>query len=158
MKKPTNIYLDCEFDGMHGDLISMAFAAEDGREMYVVVPIDHTPNKWVVKNVMPILGKDATSVSDLFSKTMAFLGMYDAVNIISDHPADIVYLCKLMMIDDSGAWMSVPPISFQIIPHVNYKSLIPHNALEDARALRLALMPKERPVVPVITPLIKEMG
>ena len=34
-----NIYIDCEFNGFGGKLISMALCADDGREFYEVVSL-----------------------------------------------------------------------------------------------------------------------
>lgn len=34
-----NIFIDCEFNGFGGQLMSMALVAEDGREFYEVLPL-----------------------------------------------------------------------------------------------------------------------
>jgi len=136
------LFIDCEFDGGGGDLISLALVAEDGREFYEVLPC-HGPTPWVAKNVMPILGKEPISLLDLQSRLHVFLAQFDAVEIVADHPADIHYFCEALILDTMGTWIPTPPLTLRIEPHVNYESAIPHNALEDARAIKATLAPKE---------------
>jgi hypothetical protein len=51
-----NIYIDCEYNGFNGSLISMALVTMDGQEFYEVLPCD-CPDEWVAANVMPVLNK-----------------------------------------------------------------------------------------------------
>lgn len=41
------IYVDCEFNGFGGELMSMALVAEDGREWYNVLPLPRDIEPWV---------------------------------------------------------------------------------------------------------------
>jgi len=132
------LYIDCEFNGGFGDLISMALVAEDGREFYEVVPCD-APVPWVRDNVIPILHKHPISLNGFQGQLRNFLSSFDAIEIVADHPADLGYFFNALIVDDMGSWMRVPPITATIVKNVNYESAIPHNALEDARAIREVL-------------------
>ena len=49
-------YLDCEYNGFGGDLISLALVPEDGgEEFYAVLAWTGPPNDWVARNVIPYL-------------------------------------------------------------------------------------------------------
>lgn len=47
-------FLDTEFNGQDGDLISLALVADDGREMYTATSCQE-PVPWVAANIMPII-------------------------------------------------------------------------------------------------------
>ncbi len=57
MSRPTEVFIDCEFNSFKGALISMALVAMDGRELYCQVPIPrHSIHPWVAENVVPVIG------------------------------------------------------------------------------------------------------
>jgi hypothetical protein len=128
-----NIYIDCEFNGFGGQLISMALVAEDGNEFYEVLEC-YNPVPWVAENVMPFLNRDSVS-STMFKKRLAhFLNQYDELHIIADWPDDIRHFCQAL-ITGPGTMLSTPSrITMEINRKINSISRIPHNALEDARA------------------------
>jgi hypothetical protein len=128
-----NLYIDCEFNGFGGQLISMALVAEDGNEFYEVLEC-YNPVPWVAENVMPFLNRDSVS-STMFKKRLAhFLNQYDELHIIADWPDDIKHFCQ-SLITGPGTMFSTPPrITMEINRKINGISRIPHNALEDARA------------------------
>lgn len=134
----TKLYIDCEFNGGFGGLISMALVAEDGREFYEVLPCDK-PVRWVAANVMPILGKEAISPSAFANWLAKFLGSFERIELIADHPADLAYFFNAIIMDDVGTWARIPPLTATIVPGVKYVSAIPHNALEDARGIMRTL-------------------
>ena len=53
----TVAYLDCEFNGYKGDLISLALVIDDNNYFYEVLGCPN-PVPWVAENVMPILNKE----------------------------------------------------------------------------------------------------
>src|SRR4051794_35401530 len=55
---PLRIFLDAEFNGFGGDLISIALVCEDGQEWYEVAEIPAEPHPFVVQHVLPVLGKE----------------------------------------------------------------------------------------------------
>ncbi len=117
----------------------MALVAEDGREFYEVVDFKGLVEQWVWDNVMPILGKPAISQSDFYSRLFAFLDQFDNPVIVADHPADIGYFAEAVITDSVGS-RYCRPWSARCMTDVEYKSAIPHNALEDARAICRAML------------------
>ena len=53
-----NVFLDAEFSGFGGALISLGLACEDGREWYEVAEIPAQPHPFVAQNVLPVLAKE----------------------------------------------------------------------------------------------------
>lgn len=137
------LWLDCEFNGWNGSLISMALVTADGREFYEVLPC-RNPCEWVAQNVMPILGKEPISQEEFSSRLQAFLcDIDDNLIIVADWPEDIAYFCKAL-ITGPGECIITPPLSFQIVrnlPPEAYAGLVPHNALSDARTIKAVMEP-----------------
>lgn len=130
----NNLYLDCEFNGFQGELISMALVAENDVYWYEVVPCSN-PIPWVKDNVMPVLNKEPISLKELSLSLEYFLSRYSTVNIIADWPEDIAHFCTALVVGQ-GVTITKPKITFEICKSINNNSNIPHNALEDARALK----------------------
>ena len=48
-------FLDTEFNGFAGELISVALVPEHGdQEFYAVLPLPEAPNNWVTRNVLAL--------------------------------------------------------------------------------------------------------
>ena len=134
------LWLDTEFNDFKGALISMALVADDGREWYEVLPCE-SPSPWVADNVMPVLYKkplkDARALSD---SLFMFLVQFETVLVVADWPEDISHFCNALIVGP-GERIDTPRLSFELwrgLPNTSEISEIPHNALEDARALALA--------------------
>src|SRR4051812_14489044 len=54
---PLDIFMDAEFNGFGGDLISIALVCADGQEWYEVAEVPAEPHPFVVEHVLPVLGK-----------------------------------------------------------------------------------------------------
>ena len=132
-----DIYIDCEWDGWQGDLISIALCAEDGSEFYEVIKGEYN-DKWVIDNVIPVLNKEQKHISEVKVRLGEYLNLFDSVNIIADWPEDISHFCKLLIVY-AGHRLNTPKLSMQIIRN-DTESKIPHNALSDSRALREFVM------------------
>lgn len=142
-------YLDCEFNGYRGDLISMALVAEDGRELYLVT--HHLPAviPWVADNVIPILFADGAEAAvswraDLFgAQISSFLGDDLDPTIVADWPDDIRYFCECLITGPGEMVETARRLTFTIVRVDSYPTSLPgavqHNALWDARALRFKL-------------------
>jgi len=128
-----DIYIDCEWNSFGGDLISMALVADDGREFYQVLPCDN-PDPWVIEHVIPVLNQRATTLEAMRTYLQWFLMGFDSIHIIADWPEDIERFCA-MLITGPGMRLNTPPLTMEVL-RVDSVSLLPHNALEDARALR----------------------
>lgn len=127
------IWIDTEFNEFKGELISMALVAEDGREWYEVTYCEN-PGDWVAKNVMPILNKDPIPKIEMQTGLALFLSRYPSAHIIADWPEDIAHFCNLL-ITGPGYRLDTPPLTMEIRRDLDAMSLLPHNALEDARAI-----------------------
>ena len=134
-----DVYIDCEFNGFGGELISMGLVSDHGHEFYGVLGCDH-PCKWVEENVMPILNEKPVPLDVFQWRLQNYLHQFECVNIIADYPEDIQRFCAALIIGP-GECLNTPPLSMKIV-RVSSQSALPHNALEDARGIREALNPK----------------
>lgn len=134
-----NLFIDCEFNDPNETLMSLALVSEDGKhEFYEVLRYDPKliTDQWVVENVVPILNKTPISKTEFQTKLKTFLEKFPSVCVIADHPNDIGYLTRIMITGDHGRWFYIN-IEFQINTALSGKaSVIMHNALSDARAIR----------------------
>jgi len=139
-------FLDTEFNGFGGALISLGLAAEEqGHDYYVVVPLAEEPNDWVARHVMPYLRQ----VPDmLYNELDAIAAAHDIAahlradpdpEIIADWPEDIALFCRLIQTGD-GDIADIQSLRFRMLRTPGFStarnSMVPHNALHDARALR----------------------
>ena len=142
-----NFYLDCEFDGWMGPLISLALVREDGEEFYWAIGDNEgrVKDPWVRENVLPILrveGAEPNHVNGLAEGIQRFVGCVENVHIIADWPDDIAYFCRAMIVG-AGQRIDTPPLTFEVRRVDAYPTkltgAVRHNALWDARALKAAL-------------------
>ncbi len=133
------LYIDTEFNGFGGQLISMALVSEQGHEFYEVVDYGDGPityDAWVEKHVIHILGKDAIAHPVFQQRLEAFLRQFDSIEVIADWPDDLRYLCQ-EVITGPGYMIGIPKMLLVMDRSLTSgQSKIPHNALEDARAIR----------------------
>jgi hypothetical protein len=136
-------YLDTEFNGIGGDLISLALVGEDGRELYLELPC-LWPMPWVEQNVMPIIrcpGAEPMFCRDRHVGKLLeqFLATDLHPQIIADWPDDITYFCKALIVGP-GQMVHIPSLLFEMVRVDSYPTDLPgaiqHNALWDARTLR----------------------
>ena len=134
-----NLWLDTEFDGHGGWLISLALAAEDGKHWYGILN-DVGFHPWVRENVMPKVYAMKPTIEGIYDAVRFSLKEYlqarAGATIWADWPADFEYLMRLM-VGPSYADSFVVPCTMQLIvtPDGEPKPEIPHNALSDAIAL-----------------------
>jgi hypothetical protein len=143
-------FLDTEFNGFGGALLSLALVPEDGSEFYVTLAADEPSLPWVERNVVPYL--DHVPVGLLSPRlnrheAAAALSQYLAMDpepwIVADWPEDIAQFCNLLM-TGPGQMVPVPTIAFQLVPMHGFSTAansdVPHNALHDARALKAHML------------------
>lgn len=134
----TKIYLDTEFNGFQGELISMGLVAENGLEFYEVLPYQHMKiDPWVEQHVIPILNKEPVHKHLFQEKLKDYLFQFSEIVIVADWPEDIQHFCAAL-ITGPGMRIPTPKMTFVMdpnLPDTSRYSKIPHNALEDARAL-----------------------
>lgn len=152
-------FLDTEYNGWGGELLSLALVPEDGgEEFYVTLGWQGSLKPWVQENVVPYLDMvpDAMLSPRLSSEDAArelshwlmnehetqllapFRGSPE-IEILADWPEDISHICSLLMVGP-GVSVDVPAIMFRLLRIPGFStaanSKVPHNALHDARALR----------------------
>ncbi len=136
------LYLDTEFNGHGGELISMALVSEPD----VVAPFDsfyevcnwRSPtDPWVSENVLPKLGKEPL-MGHIFRQCFhGWIRHFDNPEIICDWHADAEHFCRMLAGPDYGSSLDFAcRITILRTPTGQPVSLNPHNALADARALR----------------------
>ena len=149
-----NYYLDTEFDGFGGALLSLALVREDGKSLYLLYAGVPVKDPWVQKNVVPILrylpyGQTISNCAHFggASRIAQFLYGDPSPHIHADWPDDVRYFCQAI-ITGPGLMVAIPHISFEIHRIDAYPTDLPgavqHNAWWDAMALKHALT-KEKP-------------
>ncbi|ATE63721.1 hypothetical protein [Rhizorhabdus dicambivorans] len=139
-------YLDTEFNGFGGDLLSLALVPEDGdQDYYVVIPFEGAWHPWVEKHVMPYLDSVPPMLLNKLDRIAAahdiaayLAGDPDPV-IIADWPEDIALFCRLLLVAETEIVdIRHMRLEFHRTPGFSTarNSKVPHNALHDARALR----------------------
>ncbi len=132
------VYIDCEFNGFGGELISMALVRDDGLEWYYGREEPRVWNEWVYENVFPVLGDVSFLGQGRFNaKLHLFLRGCDGCEFVADHPADFKHLTEQMDAISSRNNFVIPIECTMTLlrgsPAIS--SEVPHNALSDARAL-----------------------
>lgn len=141
MTDAVRLWIDTEFNEFRGELISIAIVDEQGREFYEVLPpplVGYGP--WVAQHVVPFLNKPAIIIAELQAKLHAFLAPYKCAHLIADWPEDIEHFLRALIVAP-GQRIGPDRWTMEVrrdLPNTADTSLIPHNALEDARALRLS--------------------
>ena len=130
------IWIDTEFNEFKGDLISIGLIAENDATFYEVVPVDN-PGNWVAANVIPILGQQAIPYNEMQFKLAAWLAQFDSVHLIADWPEDVQHFCEALIVGP-GMRVSTPPLTMEIRRDLDGKSQLPHHALADAKAIKIA--------------------
>lgn len=147
-------FLDTEFNGFGGELLSLALVREDGAALYLVHPesqMDANPDPWVLKNVILALYKVPKTVKvnqplrdEWPGYIREFLQGDERPYIVTDWPDDISYFCK-STITGPGLMAPIPSLRFEMVRVDAYptevKGAIQHNAYWDAMALRHLLLP-----------------
>jgi hypothetical protein len=139
-------FLDTEYNGWGGALLSLALVPDDGEELYLTLDWNGTLEPWVEKNVIPYLDTVShTLVSPRLSRADAarLLAHYLAGDseplIVADWPEDIAQF-NMLLLNGAGTMIEVPSLTFRFLPLSGFStaanSNVPHNALHDARALR----------------------
>lgn len=140
-------FLDCEFDGFLGPLLSIALVPDDGSEEYYAVLEHQRPcTDWVERHVMPYLDTvpqalkaEPQPAASVARELARWFEAFEEVEIVADWPDDIAYFCRLLT-TGSGQMVTVPTLTFRLLNLAGFStarnSKVPHNALHDARSLR----------------------
>ena len=146
-------FLDTEYNGIGGALLSLALVPDDGDELYLTLQSPEPLLDWVERHVTPYLDSVPEQLScprltrdDAAHALERYLGHDDEPVIVADWPEDIAHFCNLM-VTGPGDMVEVRHVTFHLSPMSNFStaanSKVPHNALHDARALRDHLVSME---------------
>jgi hypothetical protein len=143
--EPHRFYLDTEFNEFGGELISLAMVDGRGREFYEVLKGWGEPAPWVAANVVPRLNRaeeNWVSPLDFQRRLSLFFGSLPVypIEIVADWPEDFTYLLNHFVTGPGMKIDNVPQtlhLTLVDLPDFSsdQESKVPHNALEDARAL-----------------------
>lgn len=140
-------FLDCEYNGFGGALLSLALVpADGGEELYLRFDCAEPVEAWVAVNVLPFIDLVPEALKlpvmgrEQAAQTIAmYLGTDPQPEILADWPTDIELLCGLLTFAP-GQMVPLPELSFRLLQLGSFSpaenSAVPHNALHDARALR----------------------
>lgn len=139
-------FLDTEYNGLGGSLLSLALVPDEGDELYLTLSTSDSLLAWVERHVVPYLDSVPEQLScprlsreDAAREIERYLRHDEEPMIFADWPEDIAQFCNLM-ITGPGDMIDVRHVTFRLVPMSNFStaanSKVPHNALHDARALR----------------------
>ena len=137
-------FLDTEFNGFCGDLISIALVPEDAGlpPFYEAVSVED-PTPWVRDNALPVLETRPRSRKEVIDLFAAYLMDDPAPLLVADWPEDIALAARLL-ITGPGYMKPVRSLRFELVdPDIigpMVPSSVPHNALHDAVALRATML------------------
>lgn len=136
-------YIDTEFNGFGGKLMSMAIAPGNVNipEFYREIIMTDQLNPWVAVNVVPHMFQEPVSYSEFqlaLSKYLLDIEQYwyDEIVIVADWPDDIRHFCEALITGPGNRIMMPTNIKFELDLNIEYTSEVAHNALWDARAIR----------------------
>ncbi len=148
-------YLDTEFDGHGGPLLSIALVGEQDRGIHIRTQ-SAARDPWVQDNVMPVMAEHEAAVSLIHvqqdrvgAHLRDFIGSDQSPVIVADSPVDIGRFCAALSTASDGGWASsgYDRMTFEVHNIDCYPTTLPgavqHNAWWDAVALRHALVGTE---------------
>ena len=146
-------FLDTEYNGIGGALLSLALVPDDGDDLYLTLQSSEPLVEWVERHVVPYLDSVTPRLScprlsraDAAQALEQYLRHDDDPVIVADWPEDIAQFCNLM-VTGPGDMIDARNVTFELRPLSNFStaanSKVPHNALHDARALRDHLLSLE---------------
>lgn len=139
-------YIDTEFDGFGGPLISMALVREDGRSIHFIIEgaEEAATDPWVIENVLPIL-KACPEAPWVLTRLEAPAAIQHLLfgdptpHVIADWPDDIRHFCDLVVLGP-GVMLDIPSLRLEVIRVDAYPTTldgaVQHNAWWDAVALK----------------------
>lgn len=150
-------YLDTEFDGPR--LISIAIVSQTGKEAYYAFECE-VQDEWVRENVIPVVTCEGatpeilSSIIELHQRLSDYLAGDSSPVFIADWPTDFQHFLPLLHDNMGNMCVEIPSFTCYVQRVDAYPTelygAIQHNALWDARALRLKVDPFDR-----ITPFLR---
>ena len=142
-------FVDTEFNGYGGDLISIAIVPEEpfgptNTAFYAVIQWNEQDlDPWVREHVIPRLAMAPDSRATVKKQLWSWLeDNYQIDTFVADWPIDLAHLLALLEDrDQNGIKRLRRAFNFHLMANQpeKYAPLNPHNALSDAYALRRAV-------------------
>jgi hypothetical protein len=155
-KRPQTLryFLDTEFNGFGGALISLALVPEHGdQDFYVSLPLPDDIHPWVQQHVIPYLRFVPPGIDYQLSREHAaqhieaYLAHDADPVIIADWPEDLAHFCQLL-VTGPGQMIGINGMHLELVNGAGFSAAVnsktPHNALHDAHALRDFYLGTER--------------
>jgi|TARA_R110001606_G_scaffold327480_1_gene474414 hypothetical protein len=141
-------FLDTEFNGFGGELISIALVPEnDGLAPFYAAVECKNLTPWVVEHIIPVLDVEQVTRSGLVDLFADYLGDDPEPVLVADWPEDIAHAARLLVIGP-GLMKPVRNIRFDLVDAALVSSgegsAIPHNAYHDALRLRADVLAYEK--------------
>jgi hypothetical protein len=131
------VFLDCEFNGFGGPLLSMALVPEtDYPAFYKELHFSGQLEPWVRDNVWPHMILSPCTYYEFQKNLAEYLWKIGEITIVADWPDDIKYFCEALITGPGERFSFIPNINFELDFGIEYESKVPHNALEDARGIK----------------------
>jgi hypothetical protein len=132
------LFLDTEFNGFGGKLMSLALVPEDISTPYFYRELEMKDQleSWVRENVVPHMFMVPISRSQFQQDLANYLWKIGDCTIIADWPDDIRYFCESLITGPGMSLNLLHNIGFYLDFGIQYESAVPHNALHDAMAIR----------------------
>lgn len=132
-------YIDTEFNGTDGQLLSLALVRQDGAHFYEVLHAHELIVPWVREHVVPHFDQEPVTRLQAVKKMQKFLRKDDGPHVfIADWPEDLVHFNR-MLLRDQGKRNDPFRYACLLLSLPGFDtagaSAVPHNALADARAL-----------------------
>lgn len=141
-------FLDAEYNGFGGALISLAVVPEDERQVafYEALPCPQ-PTEWVAEHVLPVLGTTPIGHAEMAHGFAEYLSDDPAPLLVADWPEDIAHAARLLVVGP-GRMLPIRSLRFELVdPNImgpGVPAEVPHNAFHDASALRAMVLDYER--------------
>jgi len=141
-------FLDAEYNGFGGELISLALVPEDATvpPFYEAV-VCPAPTPWVAEHVLPVLQTVSRTRAEVAHRFADYLIDDPAPLLVADWPEDIAH-AALMLVTGPGRMKPIRSVRFELVdPALLFAAIaseVPHNAHSDAAALRAAVLASER--------------
>ena len=141
-------FLDTEFNGFGGALISLALVPEDlAIPAFYAATICADPTDWVRAHVLPYLEIDPVAPEELGRRLATYLRNDDTALLVADWPEDIA-LAARALIAAPGRRYPIAHLRFELCDIFGFDSgtasAVPHNAYHDAVALRAHILKREQ--------------
>lgn len=135
-------YLDTEFNGFGGELLSIALVPADPNKRPFYKEIDRSSVvflPWVVNNVKFDMRSVQVTEVEAARSLANYLKNDSEPHVIADWPEDIFHLNRILLVGP-GAMVNIRSLTSQFFRVRNWStaehSKVPHHALYDAMALR----------------------